>query len=69
MTEKNKKATLTGCGWAIIIVGVIFSISILFQRGTFSDILFSFVFSLIATWLLARVVSFLHRAFKEWKNE
>lgn len=65
MEEKQYKNNLTGCGWVVLIAGVLFSIDILFQKDfPLDNILFSFVFSLIATWLLARLVSFLHRAYK-----
>ena len=70
MEEKQYKNKLTGCGWVVLIAGVLFSIGILFQKGfPLDDILFSFIFSLLATWLLARLVSFLHRAYKEWREE
>jgi hypothetical protein len=32
---------------------------------SFPDLLFSFIISLLATWVLARVISFLQRYFKE----
>ena len=66
-TEKSQiPSPLTGCGWLTLIAGIVFSISILFMKGfSFPDLLFSFIISLLATWILARVISFLQRYFKE----
>ena len=66
-TDKSQiSRPLTGCGWLTLIAGIVFSISILFMKGySFSDLLLSFIVSLLATWVLARVISFIQRYIKE----
>ena len=36
MEEKQYKNKLTGCGWVVLIAGVLFSIGILFPLNIFS---------------------------------
>ncbi|MBO4752488.1 MAG: hypothetical protein J5526_07070 [Bacteroidales bacterium] len=69
MEKKQDNKSLTGCGIITLIMGIIFSISIFFVKGfPISSLVFSFIFSLCASYLIARVVSFCQRYYRDRKK-